>query len=446
MLKNLLFFVAFILQLQTLNAQSCNLFNTTQEADNGWLYWTEGLDKIYVLFDPSAPIEDPLAPGCGLTYPFTIQTISYVLYDSEYFGINLVGSNLIYKIGIYDLAIDGDLCSGPGALIYLSDNISLAVNESLIYPQNLNTNVLVNQPFFVTYEVIDWNGNTGDVPTIGWDNAALPACRQYITEDGGTTIIDYIDFFTGSQWVGMSVFGTEGIVLPPPPANDDCVNSVLITENVQQNYDFTSATTDGPDQFGFACAAEFDTLTKDVWYTYVGSCNGTAKIDICGDFIAVNTSIGIYPGGVCPTFANYLSACNTQCELGGITIEFPILESQQYLIRLGVSPEEVNLTGAFTLEVDCDSLVGLAESFNETKNVNLYPNPSNGKFLLSCTDCLTNYSVAVYDVFGNTIKEISNIKGGSYLDIDLSSFSSGIYGVKLFDDKGAIGTSRIVIE
>jgi hypothetical protein len=445
MMKRILVLFVFAIQMHTLFSQSCNLLNTTNQANGGWTYWNVGGGKIYVLFDPSAPTGDPLAPGCGLTYPFTIQNISFTILDSEFINsLPSEGSNLIYKIGVYDLAIAGDLCSGPGDLISLSEPLSVNINGSFTYPQSLNTNVLIEEPCFVAYEVIEWDGLTTRVPSVGWDTQPLPNCRQYVTQNNGALIEDYVNFFTASRWVGMNVFGTEGIILPPPPVNDNCVDAITILEDVVQGYDMATATPDGPDQFGFGCADDFDALTKDVWYYYLATCNGTASIDICGDFIAINTSLAVYPGGVCPATANNLIACNTLCELGGKTIEFPILESLQYLIRLGVSAEETNLTGGFTLETSCEN--GIGEVSKTLNTISIYPNPTNGKAQLTCNDCSGLYSVKIYDVLGNEIKEIVSNQVGSNIEIDFSSFSSGIYGVKLLDEKGSVGMNRIVIE
>lgn len=77
------------------------------------------------------------------------------------------------------------------------------------------------------------------------------------------------------------------------------------------------------------------------------------------------------------------------------------------------------------------------------QNAKLFPNPSNGKFsvIFNNADCL---SAEIYDMQGRIIRNIQEIKRFD-LQIDLSSFSKGIYLIK-FTYKNSFETTKVILE
>ena len=93
-----------------------------------------------------------------------------------------------------------------------------------------------------------------------------------------------------------------------------------------------------------------------------------------------------------------------------------------------------------TLDVNCnlvtwfDDASTLSISEIEHFNFSIYPNPSNGVFNIqpgNITD--KNYSITVFDVVGNTVKQLN--WNGQMSTIDLSKLSKGVYTVRVSNEK-----------
>ena len=73
---------------------------------------------------------------------------------------------------------------------------------------------------------------------------------------------------------------------------------------------------------------------------------------------------------------------------------------------------------------------------------NLYPNPTNGIFVIEL-DAISKYDVRVYNVLGQTVYTTST--NAMSTTVDLSSFDKGIYTVEL-KDENTIYTEKVIVE
>ncbi|MGJ8661717.1 MAG: T9SS type A sorting domain-containing protein, partial [Bacteroidota bacterium] len=80
-----------------------------------------------------------------------------------------------------------------------------------------------------------------------------------------------------------------------------------------------------------------------------------------------------------------------------------------------------------TLSNTVNSVVGIEEKNNEF-GFALYPNPSNGQFVVTLTNPNSNNSIQVFDVLGKKIFETNN--NGSSTKINLNE-RNGVYLVKI---------------
>ena len=99
----------------------------------------------------------------------------------------------------------------------------------------------------------------------------------------------------------------------------------------------------------------------------------------------------------------------------------------------GASPPFMN-------NIYCDQLYLSLNEFDEVIEINLYPNPTNGKFKIEAE--LNFNSIEITDVLGKIIYQ-SELKNKSN-EIDLSDKFSGIYFVRLSDSKGNSVVKKIV--
>jgi PKD repeat protein len=106
-------------------------------------------------------------------------------------------------------------------------------------------------------------------------------------------------------------------------------------------------------------------------------------------------------------------------------------------------------TGYYTTNITITSTgnggdVGIEET-QQSLNLNIYPNPTNGKFKISIegetVQYQQKYNLEIYNLFGQIVHQ--TIIQNQDSEIDLSNFSNGIYYVKCISENGA-GMVKIV--
>ena len=89
-------------------------------------------------------------------------------------------------------------------------------------------------------------------------------------------------------------------------------------------------------------------------------------------------------------------------------------------------------------------VLGVSELSGAT--VSVYPNPSNGNFIISLSNISEHVSVQVVDMQGRLIySQIEGLKVGKENVISLDNVERGVYLISVSSDKGRF-TQSIVIE
>ena len=231
-------FCGNIIQAQSLTTASANGLQpiqlpTSAESDSGTactitniqglvnaatfsLFGTPG-GSVFTYFDPEGSA-GPNDPGCFVSqpYPFHINAVNLTMGDPTLFNNPASPGTLKYQVKIYN-SLDNAGCHAIDALVFSSDTVSLAINNSAYYDQNIPINVDVNGPFFVAVVSDGWSGTSNAAPScVLWDNESMPNCRQYLSNNGGSTVLDFNAFYTSnSGWDNVSVVGaisTQGSV------------------------------------------------------------------------------------------------------------------------------------------------------------------------------------------------------------------------------------------
>ena len=97
-----------------------------------------------------------------------------------------------------------------------------------------------------------------------------------------------------------------------------------------------------------------------------------------------------------------------------------------------------------TVSVTFDDCSGVSELSGGT--VSVYPNPSNGNFIISLSNISEHVSVQVVDMQGRLIySQIEGLKVGKENVISLDNVERGVYLISVSSDKGRY-TQSIVIE
>ena len=88
--------------------------------------------------------------------------------------------------------------------------------------------------------------------------------------------------------------------------------------------------------------------------------------------------------------------------------------------------------------------ISIIKDYNK---VNIYPNPSAGKFLIEFNfDATDNANIEIVDILGNTVYASKYIVGAIKLPIDISNLAKGVYTVKVKYDNGKEDNRKVTIQ
>ncbi len=82
------------------------------------------------------------------------------------------------------------------------------------------------------------------------------------------------------------------------------------------------------------------------------------------------------------------------------------------------------------------------EQYNVNYEVNIYPNPNNGSFVIEPQNTLYNVHCTVYDVNGEAVLS-QPINGKT--SIDASSLNEGVYNISLISDEGVVNKRLVIV-
>ncbi|MBQ9312415.1 MAG: fibronectin type III domain-containing protein [Bacteroidales bacterium] len=147
------------------------------------------------------------------------------------------------------------------------------------------------------------------------------------------------------------------------------------------------------------------------------------------------------------------------------TVTLVVREENVKTLDVAINPDELPYQfGTQSLETDgtytevftdvngCDSTVtinltinsGINEVENEI-NVMLYPNPATNNTTLSIQGLSLNAIITISDVQGKTLARYDLLQGQETLNINLSSFESGVYYVRITSD-GISKTEKLIVK
>ena len=253
----------------------------------------------------------------------------------------------------------------------------------------------------------------------------------------GLTVGDtyYVRVFGYSATAGRdTTFDVCVTTLPPPPANDDCANAiVLVGENSIP--DAASAT---------QTAGTIEQATDSGVAT--GSCNGTANDDVWYSFVATEANYNItlfdaFDGvvdlfsGVCGTLTHMSCqdfGTNPEIAATGLTV------GDTYYVRVYNYSATAATTPTFGIAI-WRTENALSVSSNTIEGFSYYPNPVSNELTMTAKENIT--SVSIFNMMG---QEVRNIKPSALeTKVDMSNLSTGTYFVRAQVGE-SVGTFKII--
>lgn len=221
---------------------------------------------------------------------------------------------------------------------------------------------------------------------------------------------------------------------PPPPANDDCINAIVMEVDAMFcNGSNTNGTNESATDSGVDEAECFNYGQNDVWFSFVVPAN-TATVDISTEFLGgtlLDTEIALY-SGTCDDLMEEDCAQDGEVELSNgyaynSTIsDAPVTVGETYFVR--VSGYSSSDTGSFCLDISTNQTLSSSEF--ETANFKAYPNPVKDVLNLSYTQNIAN--VEVFNMLGQQV--VTKAVNANQGQVDMSHLAAGAYLVKVTAD------------
>ena len=290
-----------------------------------------------------------------------------------------------------------------------------------------------SQPWLAVYSGAD----CGALTCVGTSNIANPdpACGtaqslfyEFTTDVG----VMYYVFVTASN--GFPATVDFDLTLTCIPSNDLCSNAETLVCGVP-----TTGTTVGATDTGSPADCNAVATDLGVWYTFTGT-GGDVKLSTCGATTAIS--------GSTPWFAVYTGDCGTPVCLGSpiggdpdcgtlssLSYEFTSDAGVIYSVFVASVSGFPN-TIDFDLTLTCDPVTGITE--NGKEEINIYPNPSNGQFVIEVEGAEGDAQIVVLDATGRQVyNQGATLKYSFRKELSLN-VASGTYLLQLVTEKGMV--------
>ena len=160
--------------------------------------------------------------------------------------------------------------------------------------------------------------------------------------------------------------------------------------------------------------------------------------------IAINASSGFCIGDTITLTA--LGATTYTWNTGATTPSISVTPTSSVTMYsytvTGADGNECSDTASITgsLIIDC---TGIQKFASNNEQVNIYPNPNNGSFVIESQNTLYNVHCTIYDVNGKLVlSQTINCK----TTIDASSLAEGVYNISLQSNEGVVNKRLVIVK
>ncbi|MCW3161183.1 T9SS type A sorting domain-containing protein [Chryseobacterium oryctis] len=221
--------------------------------------------------------------------------------------------------------------------------------------------------------------------------------------------------------------------IPPPPANDECINAITAT-----SFPYIYVQNDGggaTNNSGMLLACN-NGMNDGTWFKFIGD-GDTFNISITmpagSDF---DPQIGVF-SGTCSALSCEDTVDN-EGEGGSESISIPTLNGNTYYVNVGhYSSWDDQMEGSFTINISKGTL-GTSDVKVEKNDIKAYPNPFED--VLHISDVKNVKSISVVDMVGRVVKAIEKPESS----LQLGSLKSGMYLVVLNMTDGSKQTIKAI--
>lgn len=278
-------------------------------------------------------------------------------------------------------------------------------------------------------EINVYEGSCGSLTCVdGNDDECGLQSEVTISTVSGTDYYVYVsDYIESGSNFGDFVLSVSCAPTPTPPANDDCQGAIMLT--VGTSCSATSGTVAAATESLAGCTG---TANDDVWYSFVADA-ATATVDVTGDsdFDAV---LEVFEGA-CGSL-NSLSCTDDTFDGETETVDLTgLTPGNTYYIRTYHWYTAETTTPTFDVCV-YNVVTGVNEALEN--GLNVYPNPSNGEFVVEISGIEADAQLTVVDLAGRTVyTEGITLNGNDRRNVSLD-VANGTYLLQIIAEDAVV--------
>ncbi|HXD93429.1 MAG TPA: PKD domain-containing protein [Bacteroidia bacterium] len=224
-------------------------------------------------------------------------------------------------------------------------------------------------------------------------------------------------------------YASNGVYTVQEAVTDSANNVLCLTT---QTISITNAACNAP-----APTASYTLVADSVphwWDLYVNF--GSSVVNATWYWGDGNSSTGLYPSYAYDSAGVY-NICVTAYNACGDSVTFCQNDS---IYRLNHNSTSSLITHVNVLSTN--STTGINQVKATTPQLNIYPNPSNGNFVVETNDA-TNKMLQIYDINGNLV--LSQTVSGT-TNVDASNLNNGIYNLNIIGSTGVINKRLVIVK
>ncbi len=383
--------------------------------------------------------------------------------DTEGGTVNPTGSQSIEQGSDFTFTVTPDACYAIGTVTVNGTAVTLDANNSYTIP-NVTEAQEVNVTFTsITYTVTTNASNGGSIEVEGGNEVACGENKTFtvtpescyeigaVTVNGTEVTLDANNSYTienvGADQTIVATFNQisytvavnagEGGTITPADGAVLCGENITFTISANEGYEVEDVVVDGQSR-GVITSYTFENVTDNehsIAATFtqivVPECNAVEGLEVSvepyGNLISWNASenavsYNIFRNDETSVLANVASTSYVDVN-GNAGDRYHIVTVCQY----GESDASAEVE-AIPTAIEENSI-----------SVELYPNPTDGKFMIECNEMAT---VEIFNMVGQIVERVE--VSTNAITVDASAWTSGVYNVRITTSNASIIVKQVV--
>ncbi len=383
--------------------------------------------------------------------------------DIEGGTVDPTGSQSIEQGSDFTFTVTPDACYAIGTVTVNGTAVTLDANNSYTIP-NVTEAQEVNVTFtYITYTVTTNASNGGSIEVEGGDEVACGGNKTFtvtpescyeigaVTINGTEVTLGANNSYTienvGADQTIVATFNQisytvavnagEGGTITPADGAVLCGENITFTISANEGYEVEDVVVDGQSR-GVITSYTFENVTDNehsIAATFtqivVPECNAVEGLEVSvepyGNLISWNASenavsYNIFRNNETTALANVLSTSYVDVN-GNAGDRYHIVTVCQY----GESDASAEVE-AIPTSIDENSI-----------SVELYPNPTDGKFMIECNEMVT---VEIFNMVGQIVERVE--VSTNAITVDASAWTSGVYNIRIKETDASIIVKQVV--